>query len=227
MVIPLPAGLNQLNGPPPPELNHRFYILKHVVLALLLSLVLNLVVGVMTDFLSALRGSLNLIFLCLTGIFLMNEDEHLKPAYNFMMTTCCHGCQEQCQGGMSCLMWFGVMCFFTLVMEVLAGEFTSIYRQSTAILTGKTNNPLLVIHVLSVVISVIARGVGSWCCWKAYGEARQIQVGMEGGGWAEDGRQQPYSGAGSAWGGGAPPEEGQQLQGFNAFQGSGNRLGGE
>lgn len=227
MVIPLPAGI-QLAGPPPPELQHRFYVLKHVVFALMLSLVLNFVVGVMADFVMALKISLNLIILCLTGIFLMNDDEHLRPAYNFMMTTCCQGCQEQCQGGVSCLVPFGGLCFLTFVMDVLVGQLGTVYTLCVGIIIGKIRNPLLIIHLLSSVISFLARVVGSWYCWKAYGEARRIQEGMEGGAWAEEGRQQPYSGGGSAWGGGGgTPEEGQQLQGFNAFQGSGNRLGGE
>jgi len=211
MVVPLPGNLNHLAGPPPPELKSRFAVLKHVVLALCVSLVLNLIVGVMTDMLMVVKISLNLIVLSLTGIFLMNTDQHLGPAYKFMMATCCQGCQEQCQGGMSCLMPFGALCFITLVMDVLVGHLHNVFKLSSGMLSSHINNPLPVIHVLSAVISVVARFVGSLVCWRTYGEARRIDQAIAG-------RLRTAEEA---------AEGGQQLAGSDAFQGSGNTLGGE
>mmetsp|Transcript_44904 Transcript_44904/g.88840 ORF Transcript_44904/g.88840 Transcript_44904/m.88840 type:complete len:237 (-) Transcript_44904:189-899(-) len=236
MVIPIPGGMPQLSGPPPPELSGRFQFLKYCVLALMAALLLHILVGLLTDILSAIRSSLTLIFLVITGIFLMNDDDQLRPAYNCMMSTCFQPCHDQCPGGMSCLISFGALCLVSVVIDLIMGQLQSIFTNSVALFGGKLNF-LRAALFFSMLISLLARSFGAYFSWKAYQDYRDMATLPGGGGgndWAND--QQPQSGGGGRmWGGGTiggggggggggqPPPS----QEFQAFQGSGQRLGGE
>jgi len=232
MVIPIPGGMPQLTGPPPPELSGRFQIIKFCVLAMIGALVLNILVGLATGILRAISSSLTLIFLCITGVFLMNEDDQLRPAYNCMMSTCFQPCQDQCPGGMSCLISFGGLCLVSVVLDLLFGQLRGIIYMTQQIVDGKTKSLIAVAHLLSIVIAIVARAFGAFYSWKAYQEYRDMAtLGGGGGDWSND--QRPQSGGGGQmWGGGTiggggggggqPPSTE-----FQAFQGSGQRLGGD
>lgn len=229
----------QLAGPPPPELAGRFQVLKTCVLAFIAALVLNIFTGIFTGILNAIGSSLTLIFLCITGIFLMNDDDQLRPAYNFMMRTCFQPCQDQCPGGMSCLVSFGIVCFVSVVLDLIMGQGKEIYVMTSAIFSGNTGGkPLIFVvalaRLLSRVIAVVFRIVGSFYCWKAYQDYRDMATlgGGGGGGGGDWGNEQRPPSGGQMWGGGTVGGGGggggqPTSQEFQAFQGSGQRLGGE
>mmetsp|Transcript_8265 Transcript_8265/g.24374 ORF Transcript_8265/g.24374 Transcript_8265/m.24374 type:complete len:250 (-) Transcript_8265:41-790(-) len=249
-MIPI-MGTEQLSGPPPPELHPRFRVIKMCVLGMLASFAGKLFCGLLTGHIMGMvSSSLNLILLCVVGIFLLNEDEHLKVLYNFMQTTCCHffadhpPCQDQCRGGMSCLLSFVICCAMTVFLDiVLGGVIQVIYSGFEMFLQGR-HRIIAMVYVLSTASALVSQIVGAWYGWKAYKEARDIGTSVVPGSWADEQAQAGGGGGNAApasssmWGGGwaggggagaAASGGGSQPPpgGFQAFSGSGNRLGGE
>mmetsp|Transcript_86870 Transcript_86870/g.246346 ORF Transcript_86870/g.246346 Transcript_86870/m.246346 type:complete len:229 (-) Transcript_86870:93-779(-) len=228
MVIPM-GGLGEgLAGPFPPEMAHRARMIKLCIFGLIASISLKLFAVILDGRLSEISGSLNLLFGIITGIFLLNDDVHLKSAYDFMMNTCCQPCQGQCQGGLNCLMAWTILNVFYLIWDLL-------FNSAANMAIFGTFSFLSMIKCTAIVISYVAQGVGAFQGWKSYGEARNIGTMSVPGQWSESGTGRPSGGGGggwgSAWGGSGSADEGHEMgepsAGFKVFSGSGNRLGGE
>merc|ERR1719379_1538089 len=90
---------------------------------------------------SMIMSSFNLILNTVVGIFLLNDDEHMGPIYQFMITTCCQSCAEQCRGGMSCLMTFILCNLITVVMDVLLNRtIEQIFKGFDVVASGAVGN---------------------------------------------------------------------------------------
>lgn len=250
MVIPVGAFGQPLTGPPPPELRPRFVVIKACVCAMGLAVIFRLVAGLLMNSLSQMITlSFNLILNTVVGIFLLNEDEHLGPIYGFMLTTCCQPCQEQCRGGMSCLMTFVLCNLITVVLDVLlSNTITKILKGVEALFYPQPDSPTdavskvaFVLYLMSVIIALVAQAIGCWQGWKAHQQAQQDGHHVVPG---ESDWGQPSGGGGgwNNWGGGRVGEDrgrpaqaemqetpapgaGRASAGFQAFSGQGNRLG--
>lgn len=242
--MPLPQ--NGLRGPPPPELRGRFVLLKYCVLCMGGSLVLDLVVGfLMAKPIEMILGSLSPIMDLVAGIFLLSDDLTIAPAHHCLVTTFCQYCAEQndCSGGMSCLLPFVFLNAFTVVWDVLFdGVLGVIVNGIQVVLSGvqdeTTNDPNLptfkfaiALHVVSMLIALIAKSIAVYVGFKAFQESNSGSSVIPGT-WGNN------QGAGS-WAGGQggqigqvaqgrpaeTPQEARPAAGFQVFSGEGNVLG--
>lgn len=245
MVI-APGALGEpLFGPPPPEVRPRFQVIKYCVFAMMGAMVLRLIAGILLGRVDGvIASSFNLILNTIVGIFLLNDDEHLGPIYQFMITTCCQACADQCRGGMSCLMTFILCNLITVVIDVLLNRtIESIFHGFEVVFTygvnPSPNRVAFILYLLSVTAAFIAQAIGSWQGWKAHQEAQNIGTTVIPGTW---GAPPPSGGGGhwADWGGGRlgggdnrpgqvemqdAGREARPAPGFQAFSGQGNRLG--
>lgn len=250
MVIPVGALGEPLFGPPPPELRHRFQVIKYCVFTMMAALMVRLMSGMLMDRVYGMFvSSFNLILNTVVGIFLLSDDEHLGPVYKFMITTCCSSCSEQCRGGMSCLMTFVLCNLITVVMEVLLNRTIEMILKGFEVVftygvNTSTTKAAFLLYLISVTLAFVAQSIGSWHGWKAHQEAQAIGTTVVPGTWNA---AQPASGGGGGWndwgggqlgsGGGGQanqvemqdrPAQGGQAgpaAPFQAFSGQGNRLG--
>merc|ERR1719181_1904950 len=153
-----------------------------------------------------LMSSFNLILNTVIGIFLLNDDEHMGPIYNFLITTCCHSCAEQCRGGMNCLMTFVLCNLITVVMDVLLNRTIEMILKGFEVIFTygvgtSTTKVAFFLYLVSVTMAFIAQAVGSWQGWKAHQEAQNSGTSVVPGTW---GAPPPASGGGgwNNWGGG-------------------------
>lgn len=113
----------EVQGPPPPEFGGRFKVIKICLAFLICCAIGQLVAG-------ALLGAFpRLVFLVVdivVGIFLLNYDDDVKPAYSFMMETCFSACADQCRGGMSCLSNFVLINLVSFFMGMIFDAPTAI-----------------------------------------------------------------------------------------------------
>mmetsp|Transcript_47063 Transcript_47063/g.102414 ORF Transcript_47063/g.102414 Transcript_47063/m.102414 type:complete len:237 (-) Transcript_47063:117-827(-) len=233
MVIPIPAGGagglfgQPLSGPAPPELRHRFSIIKKCVYAMCASMCGKFLVGLLLGQpLSFLSSSLNLLLNTVIGIFLLYDDENLKHVYNFMMNTCCSPCQEQCQGraGMSCLLTFVFSNLITVVLDIFLNDvLQTIINGFGIIFDGKIQRPVdriaFTLYIVSATVAFVAQTIGAWQGWEAHKEGQNI------GSFSAPGDDPPASSSSWFGGGGGTEMGARPAAGFEAFSGSGNRLG--
>eukprot|EP00929_Paragymnodinium_shiwhaense_P014155 TRINITY_DN122031_c0_g1_i1.p1 TRINITY_DN122031_c0_g1~~TRINITY_DN122031_c0_g1_i1.p1 ORF type:complete len:342 (-),score=36.85 TRINITY_DN122031_c0_g1_i1:164-1189(-) len=130
MVLPVPVGGSPLGatgglGPPPPELAGRFQILKVCLFVMMVSAIGQFTAGLMLGTLS--QDALFLSFNVVVGIFLLNDDEHVKPFYKALMNTCFQSCAEHCRGGMSCLGSFVFLNVTSFILGILFNTSTAIF----------------------------------------------------------------------------------------------------
>lgn len=147
---------------------------------------------------------------------------------------------------MNCLLTFVLCCAMNVVLDViLNGVLQQIFAEFGSLIDGRTSHNATVafatlIYLLSATCALVSQSVGAWYGWKAYQEARSVGTSQVPGSWAEEqqqGRQQApnnstAAGGNGLWGGGWVGGEGAGAarpgqQGFQVFQGSGNRLGGD
>merc|ERR1719436_63440 len=116
---------------------------------MLIAMVGKLFAALLVDqFSNALAGSLNLMLNCVVGIFLLNEDEHLKQAYDFMVRTCFSPCHDQCNGGMSCLVTFAICCCITVFLDVLLyGAINNIIKMANMVFGGMISDTTVMIAI--------------------------------------------------------------------------------
>mmetsp|Transcript_19742 Transcript_19742/g.54314 ORF Transcript_19742/g.54314 Transcript_19742/m.54314 type:complete len:234 (-) Transcript_19742:61-762(-) len=232
MVIPLGSMGPPLMGPPPQQLQGKFVMMKYCVIGMMVSLAGSLFFGIVRGGLAdILVSSLNLILITIIGIFLLRDDPFFTPMYNFMLRTCCQGCADQCQGGMSCLMSFGFCNLISVVMQVVLsnsiGSVIGLFKLATTTGIGPFDALLLVILAMSLLTQLVSQIVATVLAWQAYNMARDLGVGMQGGDWGGGGG---YSGGGAYSGGQATQSqsatrEARPAAGFQPFSGGGNRLG--
>ncbi|CAE8682407.1 unnamed protein product [Polarella glacialis] len=220
MVIPMGGmgGGAAMQGPPPPEVAPRFKVIKYCVLTMMASTCGQLLAGgLLGELGGALSNALNLILNTVFGIWLLKDDPLIGKTYNFLTTTCCMWCGENCQGGMSCLLPFVACNLITVVMNILLnGVIQQVIAQAKGLLGEETIYEAFVLWLLlvSTAGALLAQIIGSFYGYKAYTEIRDGGYSSSGGDWAQ---------ASAPPGGGE--RESQPAAGFSAFQGSGNRLG--
>lgn len=249
MVIPVGAspGAPLLVGPPPPELLPRLKIIKVCVIVLICALVVRVVVGAfIIDVFSIVWNSLNAILVAFVGIFLLKDDDRFGPIHNCIVRTCFQACPGQCEGGMSCLCTWFMVCAITSVFSCLpfAGSdiifIVNVYSQKIVPNTLPTSDLIeYCLFIGSMIAAFIAQVIGGYQGYKGFTEMTQRNTGFMGGGdWADDNSM--GSAGGGAGGsmyrvqsaptgndrGGNQGTSQPQAQGFKPFGGQGQRLGG-
>lgn len=253
MVIPIQS--NQMGmplaGPIPPELYHRTRVIKMCVFGLALGVALKVLAGIVIgQVMTTLTRSLTLVVSIVIGIFVLNDDEHFKPAYQFMMNTCCQGCQDQCPGGMNCLFIWIVTNLLSCFLDILIYGTITIIIQGVPFLwpsqVDLQKGTFFLLRALSALCALLSQSVGSWYGWKAHQEAQAFGTEAIPGTWGRDdspgGNNMGWNnnlnagwGGNNGWGGGASlgATAPQQSSGggagteFQVFAGQGQRLGGE
>ncbi|CAL1156024.1 unnamed protein product [Cladocopium goreaui] len=120
MVIPIGGMGVPLMGPPPPEVAHRFRVIKYSILILILCTIGELIAGILGGaFGQMLVSSLNLILNALIGVWMLKDDSTIGRIYAFLGRSCCKPCTEQCQGGLTCLMPFIICNLITVLLGLI------------------------------------------------------------------------------------------------------------
>lgn len=231
MVIPIPGGLGgpNLNGPIPGELAHRRRMIKLCVFALCACLAGKIIVAILLAKPTMIGSSINIALTAIIGIFLLNDDLHFKPVYDFMMQTCCQGCADQCQGGLTCLMAWGITNAINVFCDIfLSDQITHILKGFPSVFSpdnnrGATFTAAMFLLLCSYTASLIAQTVGAFQAWRVQQEVRGLSEGFAGtpGNWSQE-QNEPQANASSGWGLSMAP-----AQNFQVFSGGGHRLGGE
>lgn len=137
---------------------------------------------------SALLGSLNLILISIIGSFLMNDDPTLGKVYQFVMKTCLQSCQDQCQGGMNCLLPFILCNVITAVMDIILngviGNIISLFSQLTTLPPDTAVGA--VIFLVASVCALTAQIVGAVYGYLAYRAAKDLGVTVTRGFWGRN-----------------------------------------
>lgn len=241
MVIPMGSMGPPLMGPPPPELEGRFKILKYCVLGMMYATLTRIV----TSFFLPLEvgqvilASLNVVLNMIIGIFLLKHDPYMGRMHNFLVTTCCRQCEDSCGGGMSCLMTFVLCNTITVVFDLLLnGIIGWIISAIGAVFdpsqwTSSIFGFVLALNVASVIVAYGAQTTGAVQGFLAYRQARDSGVtatpGEWGGGGGGGGAPFMRGGGNSAYPAAredAPARESRPAQNFQPFSGGGQRLGG-
>mmetsp|Transcript_95176 Transcript_95176/g.296291 ORF Transcript_95176/g.296291 Transcript_95176/m.296291 type:complete len:249 (+) Transcript_95176:70-816(+) len=245
MVIPMGSMGPPMFGPPPPEVQGRFKIMKYCVLGMLIAMATRIV----TAFFLPMRvgqvilASVSMFLNVVIGIFLLKDDPLMGRMHRFLITTCCQSCEDSCGGGMSCLMSFIICNTITVVFDLLLnGIIQWVINAIGAVFdpsqwTSSLMGFILGVNVLSVIGSYACQIVGAVQGWYAYRQARDIGVTATPGEWSGGGGGGgPYVGGGFGGGGGgraypaarednAPAQGSQPARNFQPFGGSGQRLG--
>lgn len=169
--------------------------------------------------------SLNLILNTVMGIFLLRDDPSMARIYQFLITTCCSMCAEQCGGGLSCLLPFVICNVITVVLQILLNGVIQFLIKGFQDLANPSQWPNSIfgfafgLYFISVLAALVAQIAGSYIGWQAYKVVRDSGVTQSGGDW----------GGGQASGGGgavqAPARESRPASNFQPFTGGGQRLG--
>lgn len=238
----------------PPELVPRMKKIKVCLTVLIISLIAKIVCGSLmgNGLFSMISASLSVILISIVGIFLLNEDPFYGRIYNCCLTTICSSCQESCPGGLSCLCswWFcNLACAIISLLPVDGSDIVLIIDGIQLLNSNPSNwgrgniilnGVLQSVFLASMIFGLLAQIVGGLQGYQAYKEAGELATGgmMMGGAGAPSGDGGFSSGGGRYIGAGgrleAPQQQGSDAGGrawgrgntFQAFQGSGQRLGG-
>jgi len=167
-------------GPPPPEVAGRFKVLKSCVILLVIALGFKILFWVVTSHEMAIfTSSLNMLLNIVVGIFLFNDDADFKPIYDFMLSTCCQGCHDQCPYGTGCLMTFVLvnaidLLFTFLYLYRFNMELQIILDPSAARSDSQYVGAFL--YIVSQLITSIAQIVIVYQGWRAHQEILQSGV---------------------------------------------------
>jgi len=243
MVIPLPAMGPPLMGPPPAELWPRFRIMKYCVVGMIGSTFARILLAFMlsASVSQVLVASLNIILNAIVGIFLLKDDPLLGRTYEFLATTCCQMCAQQCGGGMNCLLTFVICNAITVLFDVLLNNVIGGLIHDIGVIfdpnqwTSGIYGFLLGVNVLAIIVAFMAQTVGAVQGFLAYRQARDFGTTATPGEWSGGGGGGggPYFAGGRGSRAGypaaredAPARESQPSANFQPFSGGGNRLGG-
>eukprot|EP00416_Gambierdiscus_australes_P021124 CAMPEP_0171062304 /NCGR_PEP_ID=MMETSP0766_2-20121228/4990_1 /TAXON_ID=439317 /ORGANISM="Gambierdiscus australes, Strain CAWD 149" /LENGTH=247 /DNA_ID=CAMNT_0011518101 /DNA_START=73 /DNA_END=817 /DNA_ORIENTATION=+ len=111
-------------GPPPAELWPRFKIIKYCILTLLICTLLRIMSGSFVPDVKiggVIWNSVSIVLVAIFGIFLMKDDALLGQAHRFLATTCCQWCDQNCGGGMNCLLPFVIYSALNVILDLLFG----------------------------------------------------------------------------------------------------------
>jgi len=189
MVIPLIGLGTPMAGPPPAELQHWFRIIRVCILAMVFSIICEIVAGILLNKLgTSFFESLNLILNTIIGCFLLNEDPTFGKVYQLFMQTCLQSCQESCQGGMNCLLPFIVSNLLTVVVAIL---FTSRLQNITGLFSVISSLPPdtavgAVIFLVASVVALTAQIVGAVYGYLSYRAAKDLGVTVTRGFWGRN-----------------------------------------
>ncbi|CAE7416365.1 Cdc40 [Symbiodinium natans] len=215
-----------LMGPPPAFVSHRFKVIKACIVIMIVCTCGQLLAGALLGELGeALLSSLNLILNTFIGIWLLKDDALIGKIFDFLARTCCGTCAEQCQGGMTCLMPFIICNILTVVLQIiLSAAIQLIIRDFNKMLNAVTFYDAfrLWLLVVTTVGALVAQIVGSIYGYLAYREVRDSGVTMTGGDWSSGGTAYPQARESRD----EMPRDSRPAANFQAFQGSGQRLGG-
>merc|ERR1719329_410719 len=126
-----------------------------------------IIAGIMLGIGFKMIGScISVIINSLFGIWLLRYDEHFGRIHNFFVTTCCQDCEQQCGGGMSCLMPFVFTNVITLVIRIFGGELQGYYVGLTLLESWSW------FAVLCAFVSFVGMIVGSVVGFLAFREHR-------------------------------------------------------
>jgi hypothetical protein len=241
MVIPLGGGggddggmggmMAPQIGPPPDFLLARFKKIKVCLVAMIISIVLQLGAGIplTSDVYNLILNVLNAVLIVIVGIFLLKDDSMFSGAYECLVSTFCSGCRDQCQGGMPCLCSWFFVCLLSAALSLIPIPGSQIYVivdgfrlifDATFTSQSKWNYAerstpwyvLFSIYLVSQTLLLIAQMFGAYHGFKGF---RDMQSAMSeggdfGGGVTGGGYGDPYSN-----------------QGGDRFGGGGQRLGGD
>jgi hypothetical protein len=242
MVIPMGSMGPQLLGPPPSELAPRIAVIKYCVLGMIFASFGRIVGGAMLGLkiLDLLLNCFNLIINTVIGIFLLRDDPLLARIYQFLSTTCCQMCAEQCGGGMSCLMPFILCNLITVVCDLFFTDLSALKMKYDTFAGGPTNWPdsvfgfSFLLYAVAMVASFVSQTVGAIYGYLAYRQARDMGTSATPGSW---GGGATGGGGGSVYQSGPrgypqardvesePARPSRPSNAFQPFEGSGNRLG--
>mmetsp|Transcript_52273 Transcript_52273/g.118029 ORF Transcript_52273/g.118029 Transcript_52273/m.118029 type:complete len:243 (-) Transcript_52273:89-817(-) len=241
MVIPMGGMGPPLMGPPPPELEGRFRVLKYCVLGMMVATAIRIVTACLIPKLvgQVILASVNIVLNAIIGIFLLKHDPLMGRMHNFLVTTCCSSCEDTCGGGMSCLITFALCNTITVVFDLLLnGVIGWIISAIGAVFDpAQWTSPIfgfvLAVNVISVILCYVTQTTGAVQGFLAYRQARDSGVTATPGDWGGGGGG-PYMGGGfpqqgrapmNAGRDDAPARESRPNQNFQPFSGGGQRLG--
>jgi len=266
MVIPLGGGGGggaggmmgePMIGPPPRELEPRFRIIKVCLILQIIGLIVQLGSGIPlqpSNTYNIVFNSLDVVLIIVVGIFLLKDDPTFGGAHACLVRTCCSSCQDQCQGGVSCLCSWFIICILTAVMALLpvdGSQMLSFIAGFKVLLNNGSADGtkwgydtdsivweiLFLVYFTSEVVVILSQLIGGWQGFKGFQEMTALQgAGGSGGAMPQDGGYGGDSGgvngargaapSSGGNGGGGDPSSGQARQPtFQPFAGNGNRLG--
>mmetsp|Transcript_8268 Transcript_8268/g.18476 ORF Transcript_8268/g.18476 Transcript_8268/m.18476 type:complete len:239 (-) Transcript_8268:94-810(-) len=237
MVVPMPGGDVQLQGPPPEELAPQFLWIKRSVFTMIVALVLRIIAGTLLFGLTMIFNSMNLILTTAMGIWLLREDADIGPIYTYLTTTpLCESCGRQCPADMACLLPFVIFNFVTLALDILVGPTLVVIIRLVPMLMdpGTWHKSFLLgffilMYVVSVVVATVGQFIGTYYGYQAYKVARD-RVIAEGGPYmpladGPGGLRAPGQQVMGSWGQPNVPSRAQAKPSFVPFSGEGKRLG--
>lgn len=263
MVLPLgdggPGQMMQqpMVGPPPEYLAARYRKIKVCLLVQIVGFIMQLGSGIPlqpSNSQNLIINSLNLVIIIITGIFLLKDDEQISHWHKCLVRTFCAGCEEQCQGGLTCLCSWYFICFLNVILALIpssGSQISIIIDGMHQVLNDSTPDKmswgfpvrsmpwyiLFFTFFASEVILLLAQLIGGWHGYKAFQEfmrrLHELAEGSEGTGGAPGvggGFQgAPMSGQeGAAPQSERPPMQQQQpppQPSWQLYQGTGNTLG--
>lgn len=228
-------------GPPPAFLLRRFLMIKICLVAMILSIFMQLGSGIAlmpADAFNIILNVCSALIIVLVGIFLLKDDAMFRGTYECLVGTFCSTCRDQCQGGLTCLCsWFAV-CLISAVLSLIPFPGSQIYVivDGFRLILDKTFNSntkwnyaerttvwyvLYSVYLASEVILLIAQIAGAYHGFKGFRDMSRIiqEADVSGGGYGDpydQNRGGGYSGGGSSGGGYTG----------GGYGGGGQRLGG-
>mmetsp|Transcript_66296 Transcript_66296/g.153971 ORF Transcript_66296/g.153971 Transcript_66296/m.153971 type:complete len:248 (-) Transcript_66296:254-997(-) len=245
MVIPMGSMGPPMMGPPPAELWPRFKIIKYCILTLLICTLLRIMSGSFVPDVKiggVIWNSVSIVLVAIFGIFLMKDDALLGQAHRFLATTCCQWCDQNCGGGMNCLLPFVIYSALNVILDLLFGVIGDVVKMVELFFnpsdwTTGLEGFWVGLNVISIISIYAAQITGAVQGWLAYRQAQDFGVTATPGDWST-------GGGGSSGGGGqyypggpsqqaaaradrsdAPARESRPSQNFMPFSGGGQRLG--
>mmetsp|Transcript_14160 Transcript_14160/g.24965 ORF Transcript_14160/g.24965 Transcript_14160/m.24965 type:complete len:289 (+) Transcript_14160:88-954(+) len=229
MVIPIGGGgdddgtggmggmggmMSPMVGPTPDFLISRFKKIKVCLVAMIISLVVQLGSGIPlmpSNALNIVMNSLNALFIIIVGIFLLKDDPMFARSHACLVRNFCFSCADSCQGGMPCLCSWFFICLLTAILALIPMDGSQI----STIIGGfrLIANPhekvniswgfrarsiawyvLFYVFLASEVVLLLSQLVGGWQGFKAFREMHRAMSenggagdnpgGLGGGGYA-------------------------------------------
>mmetsp|Transcript_107972 Transcript_107972/g.170580 ORF Transcript_107972/g.170580 Transcript_107972/m.170580 type:complete len:254 (+) Transcript_107972:89-850(+) len=252
MVIPIGGGGGGIApqlppGPPPDAIEHRFRKIKTCLVVLMIALVVKFFSGMWLNpnAFFWIYSSLNPIMTTLVGIWLLNYTAPFDKWHRCLVSTCCQSCADQCQGGPSaCLCTWFMVCLIDAIFAILPfngsdimiviGSIRLLSSDSPSVGDSPSLTVCIAIFATGTLCAFLSQAFGAYEGWMAIKQSQEFGP-QAGGEWADAGGRYStgFSGGypgGGGYGGQSPsappaPASAPRQNQFQAFQGTGNRLG--